>query len=402
MRKTISIVSGFFLLIALVGCDTPAADTISRQVVHTNALTQAGLGVYWERQMPLIVAEQLRGAKLMGGSIVLFSNDRNLYCVDAGIGVDRWAMPVKVTNRNEPVYAPTFFPDLQITEKPGDINDILNPPDLSKIDPFDAILINTYTRFLVINNKTGRVVRDINFDTFSATNSGVTDGQRLYVAASSEDLVAFKILTSVKKWEKDIGEITVPVIVSDRRVFVGTTDGALSCYDAADSSMRLWKKTLNGQITSEFFVDDRGTFVATDEGYLNALDPDSGNSLWKALHIKGQPNGGMTVGDQTIFQPTTAGLYAVDLTTGQQRWVLKGGKAVLAVMGEIVYVLTNDKNMLLVNEVTGDVLFTVPMDIYDFCVVNVKVPGIYAVTADGRVTCIRQMDAPKLTPEMLK
>ncbi len=143
-------------------------------------------------------------------------------------------------------------------------------------------------------------------------------------------------------------------------------------------------------------------FVVSDAGYVNGLDQDRGYPLWTDLHLKGQLSGKMQIGDQTIFQPTTTGLWAIDLTNGQMRWTIPGGRKVLAVMGEVVYVLTTDKNMLLVNEVTGDVLLTVSMAPYDLFVSNVKIPAIYAGTADGRVYCLRPLDAPRLDPAMLK
>ena len=407
MRKIVSIVLGLIVLIGVVGCTPPPPPPddegtgVSRQVTHTQALAAAGLGKYWARQIPLMGEEQLGSVKLLGDSVVLFSSDMNLYSVDAGIGNDRWPIPVKVTDRDEGVFAPTFFPELRITKKQGDVKTILNPPDLRKTPVFDAVLINTYSRFLIINSKTGQVVRDTDFKDFTTTNSGVTDGQRYYVGSSSKHLIAINMLPGVMQWRKDVGEITVPVVVSSDRVFVGTTDGTFSCYTAEVNSKRDWKVSLNGGVKTDFHVDSRGAFVTSDAGVINGLD-NRGYPLWPGLHVKEQLTGKMQVGEQTIFQPTTEGLWAVDLTNGKLRWMIKGGQKVLAVMGEIVYVLAADKNMLLVNEVTGDVLFKVSMQRYDLFAANVKIPAIYAGTADGRVICLRQLDAPRLDPEMLK
>jgi len=303
MRKITSIVAGLIALISVVGCSTPEDTGLSAQVLHARALTEAGLGGYWERQVPLIAQERLSDINILGDSVVLFSNDRNLYSIDAAIGVDRWALPIKVTDRDEVVFTPTFFPELRITKKLGDISTILNPPDLENIPAFDAVLVNTHSRFLVINSKTGQVVRDVDFSGFSAINSGVTDGQRYYVGSSSKHLFAINMLPGVTQWSKDVGEITVPVVISNQRIFVGTTGGEFSCYTAAETSQKEWKLSLSGGVKTGFRVDDRGAFVASEDGNINGLDQ-RGYPLWTDFNVKPQLTGKMQVGEQTIFQPT--------------------------------------------------------------------------------------------------
>lgn len=399
MRKVsdiMSIVAGLIILIGAAGCDTDTkAPAISAQVLHSRSLAEAGLGGYWERQIPLIAQERLVAADLLGGGVVLCSNAANLYSIDAATGSDRWVVPVKITARNEGVFAPTFFPELHIAKNIGGVSTILNPPDLEKIPAFDAILINTYSRYLIINSKTGRVVRDTDFNGFTATNGGVTDGQRYYVGSNSKHLFAINMLSAVIQWSKDIGEITVPVVLSGQRIFVGTTGGTFACYTAAETSQRNWRLSLDGGVKTAFCVDDRGAFVASDDGNINGLDQ-RGYPLWADVHAKALPVGKMQIGKKTIFQPVTTGLCAVDLTDGQLRWTIRGGRKVLAVMDGVVYILTADRKMLLVNEVTGGVLFTVSMEFYDFFAANTTIPAIYAGTADGRLCCIRQLNAPKL------
>ncbi len=407
MPKMVSIVAGFLIwtvLIFTVGCDTPAskAPEPSAQVTHTQSLTEAGLKLYWERQIPLIAQERLNGINLLGESVILFSNDGNLYSVDAAIGNDRWAIPVKVTDRDEGVFVPMFFPELHITKSIGNVSEILNPPDMEKIPAIDAVFINTYSRFLIINSETGQVIRDTDFQGFTATSSGVTDGKRYYVGSSSKHLYCINMLPSITQWRKDVGEVTAAVVIHNQQIFVGTTDGMFGCYTVTNPPQKNWSVSLDGGVKTTFFVDDRGAFVTSDAGYINALDQNSGYPLWPALRIKGQLVGKMQIGEQTIFQPTTAGLWAVDLTNGQLRWTIPGGRKVLAIMDEVVYVLTADKNMLLVNEVTGDILFKVSMEPYEFFAENVKVPAIYAGTADGRVSCLRQLSAMRLDYEMFK
>jgi outer membrane protein assembly factor BamB len=114
--------------------------------------------------------------------------------------------------------------------------------------------------------------------------------------------------------------------------------------------------------------------------------------------------GGPTqLSELTIFQYVRQdGLYAVNLANGKVRWKMPEGRKVVAIMKGTVYVLDKNKNLRMVNEITGKGDRYVPLSGFQHYAANVKAPAVYVATDDGEVFCIRKKDAGRLTAEMLR
>ena len=180
----------------LVGCSTPPEYATSPELgaanVHEDILAKADLKYYWQRRIPLPPDDRLKDIYLLGENLYFLTTKNVMVCVDARVGNPRWS--IQITKGGDEVFAPTHVDGMRLSKKRGGLDSVLNPPSLDSYPAFDAVLINTMTRLLVLDRKTGEVYRDMAFDHFSARNRGVSDGQRFYVGASNRMIYAVKLM----------------------------------------------------------------------------------------------------------------------------------------------------------------------------------------------------------------
>ena len=66
------------------------------------------------------------------------------------------------------------------------------------------------------------------------------------------------------------------------------------------------------------------------------------------------------------------------------------------------YVLDDSGNLLVVDEILGKVRASIPLTACDLFADNTSAPAIYLAGTDGRLYCLRQLGAGRLTAEALK
>ena len=69
--------------------------------------------------------------------------------------------------------------------------------------------------------------------------------------------------------------------------------------------------------------------------------------------------------------------------------------------GNNVMVLSADRRLMVMDEMTGEASYSVPMTGMSLFVPNASRPAIYVASTDGKVACIRQAKAGLLKGQML-
>jgi len=99
--------------------------------------------------------------------------------------------------------------------------------------------------------------------------------------ATRDVLWAVDSATGDEVWQESMkGTISSPAI-SRGRVYVGTDDSALNCYDASNGTL-LWRAEANGPVATSPVVADGLVYFGTKigEGVLYALNTQSGSTAW--------------------------------------------------------------------------------------------------------------------------
>jgi outer membrane protein assembly factor BamB len=398
------------MLVLVAGCgnDKPADYVLTKRIEKTilapTLLEKVGLQYYWKTQqsLPLVSGEQVTGFWALEENLYFLTNHKNLYAMDAMIGTFKWVARVTPV-RSERVFGPMHVAGVRMPEDAGTAQDILSPRPLGDYEPFNAVVINTSMRVLVINRTTGKVIRDVPFKSFSATSQGVCDGQRFYVGAGGGLCVTVDLIHAVRSWHFDLsGFVKAPLQLHMGKLYIATLDGTLFSLNADSSGGRRWERPFDAAISKPFRVDDRGIFLNCDDDNLYALGFD-GKKKWEANEIQGDVAQPLVVGQDSVYQSIAGeGLYAIDVNTGKVQWNNKTASRMLTKIQDTTYLLDGKKLLLLVEPTTGKVNHTLPMQGFDFVTSRIGDSAIFAATRNGKAYCIRRKQAGRITLDMLK
>jgi outer membrane protein assembly factor BamB len=408
MLKWISVIlpAMLVMLIVPVGCEKsqpPLAreESFAPSAAGPDVLARGGLQYYWRRTLPLTSGEQITRGWVLDENLYFLGSTGQLYCLDAAVGNPRWS--VRVARPGSKVFQPVHFPAMSLPRQLGTVKDVLHPPVTDQYDRFDAVLVNCMTHAMVLDRTTGRIYRDFPFKRFTATATVGTDGQFLFVAGGTNILYAIQLLTGAISWYVDMGEMVLaPLQVYNRRVYFGGLDGMVRCIRIDTMGENRWEIQMNGPVREDLQVDFRGIFLACEDGKFYGLNSDSGSRLWEPIPLEGVVEHPVQMAGQTAFQATRGGgLYAINFANGQVRWKKKDARKVLALIDGVVHVLDKSGNLMLVNELTGEVSRTLPLGGFDLYLANTSAPAIYVATRQGKIACIRREEAGRLRVDQL-
>jgi outer membrane protein assembly factor BamB len=200
--------------------------------------------------------------------------------------------------------------------------------------------------------------------------------------------------------------IAVPLRYFDGRLYIANENGTVICTNVyrVGKAVKEWSVQLDGPIRGGFHVDRRGCFVPSWDGWLYAFDPITGRKLWDPVAFHGLLRDAVQAGSNSVFQYAQKDkFYAVDIASGKVRWSIPDASGMFAMgsAGENVWVKDSDNNLLVVNEMSGSKVLSLPLTGHEMFVPNTTLPVIYTAKADGRIFCITPADTARVTPDML-
>jgi outer membrane protein assembly factor BamB len=123
-------------------------------------------------------------------------------------------------------------------------------------------------------------------------------------------------LTAVWVYETAAG-ISVPPVVENGRVFVGSGDTNVYCLNAADGRL-IWKFASSGPIESDIVLDGGILYTATTSQVL-ALDSSDGELVWSYL-LDSEMHTSPMIRGNVLYIASEMVLYALDKKTGRLQW----------------------------------------------------------------------------------
>lgn len=402
MMLTLGVVSAVF-----AGCNqgysrnTFAPGTIETQAPVTEAvLKKAGLQLYWKSlSVALNPNERLNKMYSVGENVYFVTNHKRLIAVDGAIGVYKWSCPI--TDGVDDIFGPIHYNSMRITAKPVTFD---QPVEEKDYITFDAVLINTNSRLVIINRKNGKVVRNFRF-TQPASSQGTTDGNRYYYSTARKNLLAVKLNTNASVWEQSgAEEVTVaPLVIKYGTLYSATFNGVIDSYMCSDVRMKNWTRKLEGGVLNPYVADENRVYVAAQNNCIYVLDKVAGLDAIDPIHLKGRPKGAIQVTPNSIIQYVEGvGLQAFNKLDGSLRWTKPTARKAVATIDEKLYILDADNALHAVNEISGDVSATIQLTGMKFISMNPQSEIIYAATKTGQIFCICSKNSPRLTADMIK
>ena len=393
----------------LWGCTAPQSpEVVARNAVAREDLDKAGLQVYWTRTLTLPDGQTIARMYRLDENIYCLTEKNRLYVINAANGIPKW--DYSEFNVNTTVFAPSHANAAVLPEEIVGVKNMNTARGASaSTSTIDVVAFNTLTEGFIFDRKTGKLFRRFKFD-FSASTSAATDGDYYYIGATNGWYYVYRLSDAVKLWwGQTEGAITAPVVVFNSRLYVASTDGGLDVMLTGDHARKAWSSDdkyslkMRGPITGRFHVDDRGCFVGCEDQCIYGFELATGKPLWDRVYCSGPLSSPVQVSRNSLFQYASGDkFYAVNLSTGKIRWTLPQARSAAAVIKGTAYLTDSYRNLLLVDEVLGEVKATIPMPGLDMVAGNTTSSCIYGASKNGLLVCIRLKTAGHLTAEMLK
>ena len=368
-------------------------------------LEDVGLQLYWSKPGVLLDGETVEAIYQLDENVYCVTNQNNLVAHDAISGIYRWRQ--NVGPRGQIVFAPTHADSVSIPDEPHGMVEILDPTTAEYVLPFDAVFVNTLSYVIVLDRKTGRLVRDTNaipFRGYAASAAGVSDGANFYVPTAQGRVRSIDMNTATETWAESTGRtISCDLLYADNHLYAASEDGAIYCYNVTNGH-EIWNHQMSGPVVTNFSLRKGRLVVPCKELRLYSFDALSGVAMWiDAFVLPSKLTTPVTVSELAAYQYCeVGGIFAVDLNTGQEMWNVPNGRKVLMVDDYKAYILDTDEQLHIISESSGEELAVIDFSGFDMVLTNATRPAIYAAMANGDLFCIRPESAGYLTPEMLK
>jgi len=394
------------------GCtsDPNALTAAQRAAKHAKSLEKAGLQYYWKSQelSPLLLeGERVVRTYLLDENFYCLTNRNRLMATNAANGTLRWSRWVHAAKPGILVFDPVHADGVTMTPTPPTRKEVLQPkmPPFRDKEDFDIVVISTRTNALVIDRKTGRELRDIKFTFGVAATAGVAvDGRFIFVPDSRGWYHAILIHEMLTTWTLSVdGPINVPPVYIKDKVIVASEDGSVQVANTYEARRKVWTRSIKEPVDAPMIATQTHLLVPCTDRRLHAFDPITGQRIWEPYDCKKALKHAPQMSDVSVFQYANGGeFHALDLVSGELRWTLPQARKVLAAMKSDVYLQDKDNGILLVDEILGEVKTKIDMPGLDLLTANTNAPGIYGSTPDGKLYCIRRLDAGHLTAKMLR
>jgi len=196
---------------------------------------------------------------IANGRVYFGSRDGNVYCLDAGIGLELWRYNTSHLVCSSPaIYENRVY---------------VGSNDIPGLNGSHFFCLNADTGELIWEYTTGDESM-VGFYSSPAVVSG-----RVYVGSGDHKVYCFDAMTGMKLWEFMTGyDVDSSPAVVNGRVYIGSEDGCVYCLNASTGA-ELWMYPTQSEIWSASPTVVNGkVYIGSDKLYC--LDAESGVHLW--------------------------------------------------------------------------------------------------------------------------
>lgn len=194
-------------------------------------------------------------------------------------------------------------------------------------------------------------------DSLSGPESPVVVDGRVYVGSADYGLCCFETSDGTKVWsfETEFHIDSSPAVIEER-VYVGSDDGYVYCLDASDGNL-VWYTSVDVSVNSPVNFADGMVYVESKMGDLYCLDATDGTKLWNFSTGANSYKRSPAIFEGYVFVGNEEGdLFCLDAISGAHIWDVAVGDAVgsPAAVGGFVYFGSRDGNAYCLSAYNGD------------------------------------------------
>ncbi len=238
-------------------------------------------------------------------------------------------------------------------------------------------------------------------------SSPVISGETVIIGSGDGYVYAFEAATGAERWRVETnGRVRGSPAADDGGVFVGSADGVLYAIDLETGGVEWRFETEGASNSSEEFGFDRKTIQSSPvlaagvalfgsrDGKFYAVDLSSGEQRWRYDHSTPWVISSAAIHDDLAVVGTSDGLYihALNIETGEEVWRYETGDRVFsspAVSGGAAYVGVHDGRLLALDASSGEYLWALHFDGAVMSSPVVDGGRIYVGSDDGALHSIR-------------
>ncbi len=248
------------------------------------------------------------------------------------------------------------------------------------------------------------------------TASPVISGGKIYALDSEVQVTAYDAKSGDQAWSVDLTPDDEDaedgfgggIAVDGGRVFVSTGFGFVVALDASNGK-EIWRRAATVPFRAAPVVNGGRVFVSTQENQMLALAADDGRVLWdhrgiaESAGILGS-NSAAVSGDLVVVPYTSGELFALNVRNGRAAWsdtlARSGGLTPLSTLADIsgrpvidrglVFANSHAGRLVAIDIRTGERVWTIdvggtqrPWVVGDY---------VYVITDDAKVMCVRRAD----------
>jgi eukaryotic-like serine/threonine-protein kinase len=245
-----------------------------------------------------------------------------------------------------------------------------NGIQLPKLSPQNIVAIPNPSSGVMVYDTTCKCPRYFNGTGWIALEGDVANplniNQTVYVIGdvffdvhSTSTLKALDANTGLQKWVVEFYNASTSPIVANGIIYIGTYSG-LNAYDAVTGTLRWQFNPYSYSVYSSPIVANGVVYFVNRGGNLYALDATTGVQKW-SIGIGGVFNSSPIIVNGTLYVGSYSGIYAIDATTGTQKWNFTLGNGVYStptVANGVVYIVSEDGKLYAIDETTGTLKWT--------------------------------------------
>jgi outer membrane protein assembly factor BamB len=329
-------------------------------LVPVGRLEQVRLTFLWESKLALEEPERVQKLFVRGGSVYALTDQNYLLGINKNNGRIRFGK-------------------------------LLISPGFSVLGPqlFEGDLFFTAGNSLLqIDTEFGREVGSKRF-AFTVTAPIVRNEKHIYVAGNDRRLHVFDADWLEEFQVSADNDSVIDSILADNKYVIFSTKRGNVISISPESPLRNWQFNTAGATSAKLVADGQTVFVCSQDTNLYKLNADNGRMIWK-FHTGARILTPARVTEKFVYQCTRYyGLYAIDKESGKQIWQLANGRDLLTEENEKAYAITNDGTIVVMDNQTGEQLFSVGLADISTYVSNDSESFIYVGDSKGRIACLK-------------
>jgi len=193
---------------------------------------------------------------------------------------------------------------------------------------------------------------------------------------------------------KSFGRTMVQPVVSSNSVAWPTDAGNLYVSLANAPGIRFRMQATEAINAAPAFLPPDKVLAASLDGYVYCVHEQRGNIIWRFTTGERIEQSPIALGDSAYVISKRGNMYAIDVPTAAERWVIGGIQSYLAGSEKRLYCLDTRGDLVILDSATGSRLATIPGLNADLPLLNTQTDRIFLVSSTGLVQALRETNQP--------